>query len=113
MVSKTEGPCDHWVLKLFLSSGHVVALLVEALWYKPEGHGYDPQQGQWIFSIYQILPAALGPGVYLASNRNEYKKQKQKFLGTRAQLELKADNPTAICEPTVYTMWDPQHLTIL
>jgi hypothetical protein len=29
-----------------------------------------------IFSIYLILPAALGPGVYSASNRNKYKKQK-------------------------------------
>jgi hypothetical protein len=28
------------------------------------------------FSIYVILPAALGLGVYLASNRNEYQKQK-------------------------------------
>jgi hypothetical protein len=28
------------------------------------------------FSIYLILPAALGPGVHSASNRNEYQKQK-------------------------------------
>jgi hypothetical protein len=28
------------------------------------------------FSIYPIIPAALGPGVYSASNRNEYQKQK-------------------------------------
>jgi hypothetical protein len=28
------------------------------------------------FSIYQILPAALGPGVYSASNRNEFQKRK-------------------------------------
>jgi hypothetical protein len=28
------------------------------------------------FSIYLILPAALGPGVYSACNRNEYQKQK-------------------------------------
>jgi hypothetical protein len=27
-------------------------------------------------SIYLILPAALGPGIYSASNRNEYQKQK-------------------------------------
>jgi hypothetical protein len=27
------------------------------------------------FSIYLILPAALGPGVYSAYNRNEYQKQ--------------------------------------
>jgi hypothetical protein len=29
-----------------------------------------------MFSIYLILPAALGPGDYSASNRNEYQKQK-------------------------------------
>jgi hypothetical protein len=28
------------------------------------------------FSIYLILPAALGPGFYTASNRNEYRKHK-------------------------------------
>jgi hypothetical protein len=28
------------------------------------------------FSIYLILPAVLGPGVYSASNRNEYQKKK-------------------------------------
>jgi hypothetical protein len=29
------------------------------------------------FSIYLILPVAQGPGVYSASNRNEYQKQKK------------------------------------
>jgi hypothetical protein len=29
-----------------------------------------------ILSIYLILQAALGPGVYSASNRNEYQKHK-------------------------------------
>jgi hypothetical protein len=33
------------------------------------------------FSIYLILPATLGPGVYLASNRNEYQKQKNYVSG--------------------------------
>jgi hypothetical protein len=28
------------------------------------------------FKIYLILPVALGPGVYSASNRNEYQKHK-------------------------------------
>jgi hypothetical protein len=28
------------------------------------------------FSIYLILPAALGPGVYSVSNRNEYQRQR-------------------------------------
>jgi hypothetical protein len=33
------------------------------------------------FSIYLILPAALDPGVYSASNRNEYQKQKNNVSG--------------------------------
>jgi hypothetical protein len=33
--------------------------------------------------------------------------------GGRESLALKADNLTAICEPTVYIMWDPQRLTTL
>jgi hypothetical protein len=33
--------------------------------------------GEWFFffSIYLIFQAVLGPGVYSASNRNEYQKQ--------------------------------------
>jgi hypothetical protein len=34
--------------------------------------------------MYPILPAALGPGVYSASNRNEYRKHKIiMFLGVK------------------------------
>jgi hypothetical protein len=51
----------------------------------------------------KILPApvAPGPGVYSAANRNEYQKQKIMFLGRRVRPVRKADNLTAICEPTV------------
>jgi hypothetical protein len=45
----------------------------------------DPMRRRFSFSIYLILPAALGPGVYSASNRNEYQKQKNMFLGSRAR----------------------------
>jgi hypothetical protein len=37
--------------------------------------GLDTRLGDF-FLIYLILPAALGPGVYSASNRNEYQKHK-------------------------------------
>jgi hypothetical protein len=37
--------------------------------------GFETVWGEWMFSIYLILPAALGPGIYSASNRNEYQKQ--------------------------------------
>jgi hypothetical protein len=49
---------------------------------KPEGRGFETRVGHWISSIYLILPSATGPGVYSASNRNEYQKYKKKcFLG--------------------------------
>jgi hypothetical protein len=35
------------------------------------------------------------------------------FLGIRARPVRKADNLAVICEPIVYTMWDPQHLAAL
>jgi hypothetical protein len=49
--------------------------LVKALCYKPEGRGFETRRGD-LFSIYLIAPAALGPGVYSTSNRNEYQKQR-------------------------------------
>jgi hypothetical protein len=52
-----------------------------------------------LFSI--ILPAALGPGVYSASNRNEYRKQKSNVSGSRVRPMRRINNLTAICEPVV------------
>jgi hypothetical protein len=52
------------------------SFVVRALCYKPEGRGFETRWGEWMVLIYLILPAALGPGVHSASNRNEYEKQK-------------------------------------
>jgi hypothetical protein len=35
------------------------------------------------------------------------------FVGSKVRRVRKADNVTAIYEPIVYAMWDPQHLTTL
>jgi hypothetical protein len=35
------------------------------------------------------------------------------FLGSRERPVHRADNLDAICEPILYTMWDPQHVTTL
>jgi hypothetical protein len=52
--------------------------------------------------MYLIFPTALGPGVYSASNKNEYRKQKKiMFLGSKVRLVRGADNFTAIYEPIV------------
>jgi hypothetical protein len=37
-----------------------------------------------LFSIYLVLPAAQGPGVHLASNRNEYQKQNNNGSGEQS-----------------------------
>jgi hypothetical protein len=48
--------------------------------------------------MYLILPAALDPVVYSASNRNKYK---EISLGIKARPVRKAGNLPAICEPIV------------
>jgi hypothetical protein len=73
----------------------------------------DPKWWINFLSIYLILPAALWPGVYSASNINEYQEQKNNILGRRALPARKADNLAAVCEPIVCTMWDRQQLTTL
>jgi hypothetical protein len=57
--------------------------VVEALgYYNPEGSGSrSDEMNDFSFSIYLILPAALGPGVYSVSNRNEYRKQRNNVSG--------------------------------
>jgi hypothetical protein len=46
------------------------SLVVKTLGYNPEGS--RPHEVK--FLIYVILPAAIAPGVYSASNRNKYRK---------------------------------------
>jgi hypothetical protein len=43
--------------------------------------GSGPDEVNKFFSIYLIFSAALGPGDYSASNRNEHQKQKKKVSG--------------------------------
>jgi hypothetical protein len=64
-------------------------------------------------SIYLILPVALGPGVYSASDGNEYQKHKNNFSGEYRAAGQWNEDLTAIYEPTVGTTLDPQHLTTL
>jgi hypothetical protein len=65
----------------------------------------------FVFNL-SIPTFALNPEDYSDFNRNDYQKQTT-FLGSKARQVRKFDKFTAICEPIVYTMWDPQHLTIL
>jgi hypothetical protein len=47
---------------------------------RPEGHGSETRLCESGFSIYPTLPAALGPGVFSASNRIEYRNRQIMFL---------------------------------
>ena len=49
-----------------------MALLIEALRYKPEGRGFDAGWCQWNFSLTYSFRPQYGPGLDSASNRNEY-----------------------------------------
>jgi hypothetical protein len=62
------------------------------------------------FSIYPILPAAIGPGIYSASNSNEYQKV---FTGSKVRLARKADNLNAFYKTIIWTKWDPHNLISL
>jgi hypothetical protein len=66
---------------MFIRLGASGSIVVKALGYTPEGREFDTWWLECIFSIYLILSAALGPGVYSASNRNEYQKQKNNASG--------------------------------
>jgi hypothetical protein len=57
------------------------SVVVEALCCKPEGNGFETRWGNLFFSIDLIIPAAVGPGVHSASNKNEYQKRRKRFWG--------------------------------
>ena len=59
----------------------MVAQLVEAMCYKPEGRGFNPRWCHWIFFLAYSFWPHYGPGVNSASNRNEYQEY---FLGVKA-----------------------------
>jgi len=59
----------------------LVAQLVEALRYKPEGRVLDSRWRNWNFSLTQSFRTQYELGVDSASNRNEYQKY---FLGVKA-----------------------------
>jgi len=54
---------------------------VKFLRYKPEDRGFDSRWCQQNFSLTQSFRPHYGPGVYSASNRNEYQEY---FLGVKA-----------------------------
>jgi hypothetical protein len=70
-----------WTVQLYVRAHDSV--VVKALRYDLEARRFETRRGERMnfFSIYRILPAAQGPGVHSASNRNEYQKQKSNISG--------------------------------
>jgi hypothetical protein len=56
-------------------------IMVKAPCYGPGGRGFEIRRGERIISICLIFPAELGPEVYSASKRNEYRKQRNNASG--------------------------------
>jgi hypothetical protein len=61
--------------------------------------GSKPDEiNDFFFSIYLILPAAIDPGVYSASDINDYQRQKRKmFVRSKTRSVPKANNLSDIC----------------
>jgi hypothetical protein len=72
MLQELHSACFVWSSNSCLLSG--------ALRYKPEGREFDSRWCHWNFSLTQSFRPHYGPGVDLASNRNEYQKY---FLGVK------------------------------
>ena len=84
--------------------GHAVAQLVEALRYKPEGHGLDSRLCHWNFSLTYSFRQHFGPGVDSASNRNEYQEY---FLGGKGGRFLGLTTLPPSCADCL-EIWEPQ-----
>jgi hypothetical protein len=79
--SSLKPPMSHAVMWPEIETGARGNAVVKVLCYKPEGRGFQTRRAELFFSIYLILPAALGPEVYSACSRNEYQKQKNNVPG--------------------------------
>jgi len=87
---------------------HAVAQFVEALRYKLEGRGFDSLWCRWNF-YWHIPPAAYGPGVDSASNRNEYQEY---FLRGKGGRCLRLTTLPPYCADYL-EIWEPQTPGIL
>jgi hypothetical protein len=61
------------------------SVVVNALCYNPEGHGFETRWGDRIFPIYLILPSALGLGFTQPVTEMSTGSRKVMFLGSRVR----------------------------
>jgi hypothetical protein len=74
------------------------SVVVKTLFYKAEGHGIEIRCNEL------ILPGALRPGFTQPLTEMSTRSRNIMFLESKAWPACKADNLTAICEPTAYPM---------
>ena len=89
--------------------GYAVAHLVETLRYKPEGRGFDSRWCHWSLSLTLPFRPHYGPGVDLASNRNEYQEY---FLGDKGGRCVGLTTLPRSCADCL-EIWEPQPLGTL
>jgi hypothetical protein len=82
----------------------LVVQLVEALRYKPEGHGFDSRWCHWIFLLSYSFRPHYGPGVDSASNRNECQEYLLEGKGGRCVGLTTLPPSSADC----LEIWEPQ-----
>jgi hypothetical protein len=59
-----------------VTSGVPASVVVKAVCYKLEGRWFEIRWREWNVPIYIVFPAALGHGVYSATNRYDYEQKK-------------------------------------
>jgi hypothetical protein len=81
-----------FIVSMKLSLAACGSVVVDALCYKSEGRGFETRWCEPIFLKCLILPAALDPEVYSASNINYYQKQGGKFWGVKCGRRVRSTN---------------------
>jgi hypothetical protein len=81
----------------FWDGGHTVALLIEAICYKPEGRWFDSRWGNRFFNW--LHPSSCTMALGSAQPLTEM--STSNLLGGKGRSSRNADNLTAIFEPTV------------
>jgi hypothetical protein len=75
----------------------VVALLVEALCYKPEGRGFESRCGNWFFNLPKLSSRTMALGLTQPLTEMSVRNPHE----DKARPATKAEKLTAICEPIV------------
>jgi hypothetical protein len=88
-------------------------VVVKALCFKQEGRGFKTRWGEWISSMDLSFRVHWALGFTQPLTETSTRSRKIILQGSSAWPVHRTNYLIANSEPTVYTMWDPQHLTAL